>query len=96
VEREIVISSNKHVVYIDNKPSFTEFLFEDSIHHHLEGGWGIHKTEKHNCWFEEAFISDKCCFPFISSSNPNIVISPTYVEFSKQCSGFYFIDKLGN
>jgi len=93
---EIIISRNQHVIHINDEPSFSEFLFKYRIHHHLEGGWGVSQAEEHDGWFKEAFIGNESCLPFVSSSDANIVIAPSYVKFSEQCSGSSFIDELRN
>ena len=44
-----------HIVHIDQQPSFSYFLMEDSIHHSLEHGWGICESKEHHCGFEQSF-----------------------------------------
>jgi hypothetical protein len=58
------------------------YLFrEDRVHHGLEGCQGVGEPEEHDGWFEQAFVGDKCCFPFVSFFDPDVVVAPTDVEF---------------
>src|SRR5712675_2212788 len=92
----IIVCGDQHIVHVDNEPSFVDLVLEDGVHHHLEGGWGIRQAEEHDCWFEQSFIGNKGCFPFVSLSNADVIIPPPYVELGKQSSGASFVYKLGN
>src|SRR5882672_2146190 len=92
VEGRVVMSGNKHIIHVDDEPSFAKFFFEDSVHHHLESGRGVGQTEEHHHWFEEPFVGDEGCFPLIAIPNSYIVVSPSYIEFSEQSSASCFVD----
>src|SRR5712671_608423 len=96
MKSKVIVGCNQHVVHVNDEPSFSEFLLKCHIHHHLEGGWGVSQAKEHDHWFEETFIGNESCLPFIASSDADIVIAPSYVKFSEQCSGSSFIDKLRN
>jgi len=64
------------------------------IHHRLECGWAVGKTEEHDKGFEQSFIGDERCFPFITFLDPDVVISPSYVELGKIASAFQLINQL--
>src|SRR5712675_1706828 len=72
------------------------FLLKDGVHHHLKGGWGVGQSKEHDRWFEQPFVSDEGCFPLVSLSDTNIIVSPSYVELSKQGSSAGLIYELGN
>ena len=55
-------------------------IFEDVIHHHLEGSWAVGEAKEHDQGFEEALICLEGGLPLISLSDPYIVISPSYVQ----------------
>src|SRR5712671_6305926 len=93
---ETIVSHDQHVIHINDELSFSEFFFKYCVHHHLEGGWGVSQAEEHDSWFKEAFIGNESRLPFVSSPDANIVIAPSYVKFSEQCSGSSFIDELRN
>jgi len=62
----------------------SNFSAEDHVHHHLEGGGGIGQPKEHDCWFEESFWGKERRFPFVSLFDTDIVVSPTYIEFSEE------------
>src|SRR6267142_2370816 len=86
----------RHIVHVDCEPLFSDFWGESGVHHCLEGCWGVCESEKHNCWFEQAFIRHKCCFPFVSFLDTNIVVPPSDVEFSIEGASSESINKLWN
>jgi len=96
MESQVIVSGDEHVIHIYNEPALADFFFKNCVHHHLECGWGICQSEEHHCRFEEAFVGNKGCFPFISPSNANIVIPPSYIELSKERSSLGLVDELGN
>ena len=48
VEGWVVVGGYQHVIHIYDEPPFSEFLFEQGIHHYLKGCWGVSKTKEHN------------------------------------------------
>src|ERR1700722_19434542 len=77
------IGGDQEIVHIDMKPSFVEFFPEYFVHHCLERGWRIAEAEEHDEGFKTSTIRNEGCFPLISFFDPNIVISPTNVEFGE-------------
>src|SRR5260370_28159135 len=84
------------VVHINGHPSLCDLSMEDHVHHHLKGGWRVGESEEHNCRFEESLGSKECCFPFVSFSNVDIVVSLSYVELGEEGTAGESIDSLGN
>jgi len=72
------------------------FFLKDGVHHHLKGGRGVGQPKEHDRWFEQPFVSNKGCFPLVSPSNANVVISPSYVKLGKQGSSAGLVYELGN
>src|SRR5216684_3342066 len=69
---------------------------EDSIHHHLKGGWGVCESKEHDCWVEEPFGHKKGCLPLISRFDSYVVIPPSDIKLHKQCASTQVINSLGN
>ena len=55
-------------------------IFENAIHHRLEGGWVVGEAKEHVQGFKEALICPESSFPLISLFDLYIVISPSYVQ----------------
>ncbi|SRR5258707_11987019 len=72
------------IVHVDGHPPLSNFSAEDHVHHHLEGGRGIGQPKEHDHRFEESFWGKECHFPFVSLFDTDIVVSPTYIEFSEE------------
>ena len=93
--------SNQDVVHVDDDTSaFGKEaqlkVFEYLIHHGLKGAWWICQTEEHDLWFKKAIFGLKCCILFIAGFDPDVVISPLYVEFGKDMSILYLADEIGD
>src|SRR5258708_5031778 len=71
------------IIHIDIEPSLCYLFLEYSVHHHLEGGGGVHESKEHDCWFKKSFWHKEGCFPFVSRFYAYIVISPLYVKFGE-------------
>ena len=84
------------IVHIDRHPSLGDFSAEDHIHHHLKGGRGIGQSKEHDCRFEEPFWGKERRFPFVSLFDTDIVVSPTYIEFSEEGATGKAVNGLGN
>src|SRR5258708_72445 len=96
MEGRVIVGGYQHVVHVDYEPSFPEFFFEEGIHHHLEGGWRVSEAEEHHSRFEKAFVSNKCCLPFIAIFYSDVIVTPSNIELSEEGSCANFIDELGN
>src|SRR5713226_10569797 len=77
---------NGKVIHVYQEPSLCYQFPKYSVHHHLEGGRGVHKTKEHDCWFKESFWGKEGCLPFISWFYAYVVVPPSYVKFGKQCT----------
>src|SRR5260370_37231645 len=84
------------IVHVDGHPPLGNFLAEDHVHHHLEGGGGIGQPKEHDCRFKESFWGKERCFPFVSFFDTDIVVSPTYIELSEEGAAGKVVDSLGN
>ena len=87
VFEEYAQSEVVHIVLEASSAHFSEFLAE--LFHDLgvdkpleTGGWIWHSKE-HYFWFEEPLLCLEGSFPFVSFADPDIVISPVYVEFAE-------------
>ena len=68
------------VNHVNCQVALVDEILEDIIHHHLEGGWTVGKTKKHDKGFEKALIHPKGGFPLTSLLNSYVVISPIYIQ----------------
>ena len=71
----------KDMVHVDNESSFSNHISEGGVHEGLEHGRGVTLSKEHYQGFIEAIRSDKCCLPFISLFDLNVVVSPSDVHF---------------
>jgi hypothetical protein len=76
-----VFGVNGHIVHVYCQPFFGDVICKYEIYHSLECCQGVGESEEHYGWFEEALVGDKCHFPLVSFSDPNVVIAPSYVKF---------------
>ena len=68
-----VIQVNSYVTLINE-------IFEDVVHHRLEGSWAVGEAKEHDQGFEEASIHLEGSLPLISLFDLYVVISPSYVH----------------
>ncbi len=69
---------------------------EYSIHHHLEGGWGVSESKEHDCRFKESFRGQERCFRFIAWFDTYVVVPPSDVKFCEEGTSTQTIDCLRN
>ena len=55
-------------------------IFEDVVHHCLEGSWAVGEAKEHDQGFKEASIRPEGSLPLVSLFDLYIVISPSYVQ----------------
>jgi len=77
------IGSDQEVIHIDMEPTFIELFPENLVHHYLEHGWWVTKTEEYDKGFEASTIRDESGLPFIALFDPDIVIPPVYVQLGE-------------
>ena len=92
----MVIGKDKDVIHVDQEPSFIDFVFEDVVHHVLEGGWQVAKAKEHDCGFEKFFIYFEGCFPFISFFDPDIIVSPSKIKLCVVFGTFELVEEVTN
>src|SRR5712672_595767 len=90
----VVVGGDEHIVHIDDEPSFSEFFFENGVHHHLKGCWRISQSEEHYHGSVEAFVGNDGCFAQVSVSNSHVVVPPAHIELSEEGATPGFIDQL--
>src|SRR3979490_3271158 len=71
-------------------------VFEDFVHHRLEGRRAVGQSKVHHEWFEKTVISSKRRFPFIAFFYPHIVIPPAYVELAGVLRAFEAVNEVVN
>ena len=87
------LSEDEDIVQVDHHYTFRDEVFEDSIHHSLEGSWAIGQAKEHNERFVETSVSSECGFPFITFFHLDIIKTPTDVKFSEVPSPLQCVDK---
>ena len=70
---------DQDVIEVDTHPSFHDEVSEYVIHHRLEGGWAIGKSEKHHQGLKQPSVSLKCYLPLIAFLDLNIVVAPSNI-----------------
>src|SRR6266545_1374533 len=53
---------------------------KDVVHHCLKCSRGVRKTKEHYEGFKRSFTTTKCCFPFVSFFDMDIVITPMNIH----------------
>jgi len=53
------------------------------VHHGLEGCGGVCESEEHHEQFKQASIGTECRLPFIALLHPDVVVTPSDVEFGE-------------
>ncbi|KIJ06067.1 hypothetical protein PAXINDRAFT_92548, partial [Paxillus involutus ATCC 200175] len=62
----------------------------------LEGSRGVSETEEHNERFKQSTIGAESGFPFVPFLDPNIVVTPTDIEFGEILRSLKLIDEFRN
>ena len=77
---------NQYVIKI-NSNKFSNICLQNMIHHSHKGTWGINKSEWHYQPLIQPLLCLKCCFPLISWSNVDLMITTSEVNPGKHfCS----------
>ena len=79
------------VIYIDDKPSFSNHVAERVIHESLESSGGVVETKEHDCQFKESFVSDKGCLPLVAIFDVDVVVSPSNIKLGEMASILQFV-----
>jgi hypothetical protein len=64
------------------------------VHHGLEGGGRVGKSEEHYPWLKKPKRGDEGCFPLVPRFDSYIVVAPSDIEFSEQGSFSYCCDEV--
>src|ERR1700677_2850960 len=62
---------------------FGDDFFVNLVHHCLECGGGVTKTEKHDRGFEEAMACFEGCFVLVPFFDTYIVIAPSHIQLGE-------------
>ena len=69
------------IVHVDCHIAFVDKVFENVIHHCLEGGQTVGEAKEHDEGFEEAPIHSEGGFPLVALFDSYVVVTPAYVQF---------------
>ncbi|KAF9796276.1 hypothetical protein IEO21_11016 [Rhodonia placenta] len=59
-------------------------IMEDVIHHRLEGRRGIGEAEEHHQGFVQSPVSHKGHLPFVTSFDPDVIVSSSDVKLCEE------------
>src|ERR1700742_3024371 len=80
---------DENIVHIHHHNTFINQTLEDLIHHCLEGGRTVSETKEHDSRLKESSICTEGRFPLITILDPDVVISPPYIQFGEElCFGY--------
>ena len=87
---------DEDVVEVYHDVARQDEILKDVVHHSLEGGGGVCKTEEHDCWFKQSSVGDEGCFPFVPLFNAHVVVTPSDVKFGEEGGSLYSVDHFRN
>src|SRR3981189_3102573 len=87
---------DKNVVEIDGDDTLGDKVFENLVHHRLEGRRAVGQSEVHHERFKQTTIRSKRRFPFIAFFYPHVVIPPADVELGEVLCAFESVDEVVN
>ena len=62
----------------------------------LECHWWVTHSKKHHCWFKKSSVRFEDHFPFVPISDPNIIVSPSNIQFSESSCSFEFVQEFAD
>ena len=86
----------ENIIEVDDKMAFIDKVGEDGVHKGLEGRWCVTKAEGHDEWLKEAKRALEGCFPFITFSDMDVIVTPADVELCEVARTLEFIDEFGD
>jgi hypothetical protein len=86
----------ENIIEVDNEMAFIDKVGKDGVHKGLKGRWRVTKAEGHDEWFEETERAFEGCFPFVTFSNTNVIVTPADVKLCEVAGALEFIDEFGN
>src|SRR3979490_1229430 len=87
---------DEDVVEINGDNTLGDKVFENLIHHRLEGRRAVGQSKVHHERFKQTAIHSKRRFPFIAFFYPHIVIPPADVELGEVLHAFESVDEVIN
>jgi hypothetical protein len=87
---------DENVVEIDGDDTLGDKVFEDLVHHCLEGRRVVGQSKVHHERFKQTAIRSKRRFPFIAFFYPHIVIPPADVELGEVLHAFESVNEVVN
>ena len=94
VLRQVALGEDHDVVNVDN--DHVLHVGEDLVHHGLEGGRGVAKSEEHDSWLKGSAMTYKCSLPFISFLDTDVVVTPPEIDLREVLRSLEFVDELGD
>src|ERR1700759_811747 len=91
-----VLRVNEDVIDVYRNDTFRDHVFKDLIHHCLECGRTVSKTEEHHQWLEKPSIGAESRFPLVSLFDPYVVVTPTNVKLGEVAGTLQFVDQFRN
>jgi hypothetical protein len=85
---------DKNVVKIDGDDTLGDKVFENLVHHCLEGRRAVGQSKVHHKQFKQTAICSKCHFPFIAFFYPHVVIPPADVELGEVLCVFESVNEV--
>ena len=74
---------DQNIVEINIHHPLCDQICEYRVHEALEGCWEISHPEKHHFGLKQPVVCGKSPFSFITHTNADVVIAPSYVELGK-------------
>src|SRR6267154_2551850 len=83
----------ENIIKVDNEMAFIDKVRKDGVHKGLEGRWCVAEAEGHDEWFKETEGAFEGCFPFVTVSNTDVIVTPADVELCEVARTLEFIDE---
>ncbi len=91
-----VLGEDQDVIEVNGYFALGDQIAEDVVHHPLGCGGRVCEPEEHDGGLEQALVCVECGLLFVSSSDLDIVVSPTNVELHKVFGSTKLVDELQN
>src|SRR5712672_3385440 len=86
----------ENIIEVDDEMAFIDKIQEDGVHKGLEGYGCVTKTKGHDKWLEEAKRALDGCFPFVTFSDTDVIVTPTDIKLGEVTRSLELIDEFGN
>ena len=74
---------DENIIHVYRYLTFSYSVCEYRVHEGLKGGRTVCHAKVHYSWLEQSSVRDNSSLPFISLSDTNVMIPPSYVEFGE-------------